>query len=215
MVEQSALEQIQQQVGAKRSRGDVPATTMEVDLAATQAHAQWWARGLKPKLEVNPSAAAEGVGGAISAWVADECNRVLGQELPQEEEEMQADLAHEGKRRELEDWGKFDVFSPLSACKVQKRLVQTRWVLTWEVAEGKKCVKARLVAKGFQDPDLQEGLVETSGCVCLRPSHLRAISLSANQKWQLWSLDVKNAFLQADGFGRDVFLHAPAAWGPP
>ena len=82
------------------------------------------------------------------------------------------------------------------------------------MAYGKKCVKARLVAKGFQDPDLKEGLVDTSGCVSLRSSHLQLVSLSAIRKWELWSLDIKNAFLQADGFDRDVFLHAPAEWGP-
>ena len=83
------------------------------------------------------------------------------------------------------------------------------------MVDGKTCVKARLVAKGAQDPDLQERLMDTSGCVSLRSSHLRVISLSAIQKWELWSLGIKNAFSQADGFGRDVFLHAPNAWGPP
>ena len=52
------------------------------------------------------------------------------------------------------------------------------------------------MAKGFQDPDLQEGLVDTSGCVALRSSHLQVISLSALKKWRLWSLDIKNAFLR-------------------
>ena len=75
--------------------------------------------------------------------------------------------------------------------------------------DGVKSVKARLAAKGFQDPDLKEGLVETSGCVSLRSPHLRAISLSALKKWRLWSLDIKHAFLQADAFQRVVFLHAP------
>ena len=46
--------------------------------------------------------AVEGVDGAISAWAADECNRVLGQELSQQEEEMHAGLVQEGKRRKLE-----------------------------------------------------------------------------------------------------------------
>ena len=50
---------------------------------------------------------------------------------------------------------------------MQKQLVDTRWVLTWKMAEGKKCVKARLVAKGFQDPDLEDRLVKASGCVSL------------------------------------------------
>ena len=77
------------------------------------------------------------------------------------------------------------------------------------MAEGEKCVKARLAAKGFQDPDLKDGLVETSGCVSLRSSRLQVISLSAIRKWKLWSLDIKNACSQADGFERDVFLRAP------
>ena len=44
---------------------------------------------------------SEPIHGAISAWVAGECNRTLGQELSREEEEVHADLANEGKRREL------------------------------------------------------------------------------------------------------------------
>ena len=83
--ESSAAEPTQKQVEGKRPREDVPAITMEVDLAAAQAHAQWWSPDLKSKMEASPSDAVEGVDGAISAWVADECNRVLGQELPQEE----------------------------------------------------------------------------------------------------------------------------------
>ena len=109
---------------------------------------------------------------------------------------------------------RFDVFSSVNACKVQKQLFQARLVLTWGTVEGKKCVKARLAAKGFQGPDLQDGLVETSKCVSFRPSHLQVIPLSAIRKWKLCSLDIKNAFLQADGFERDVFLHAPPAWAP-
>ena len=89
--------------------------------------------------------------------------------------------------------GKFDVFSLNSACRAQKQIVQTRWVST---SEGQKFAEARLVAKGFQDPDLAEGLVETSGCVGLRSSHLQVVSLSAIRQWKLWSLDVKDAFLQ-------------------
>ena len=51
-------------------------------------------------MEASPSDAVEGVDGAISASVGDECNRVLGQKLSQEEEKVHAELAHEGKRRE-------------------------------------------------------------------------------------------------------------------
>ena len=75
---------------------------MEVDLAAAQAHAQWWSPDLKPKMEASPSDAVEGVNGAISAWAADECKRVLSQEISQEAAETHAELVQDGKRREVE-----------------------------------------------------------------------------------------------------------------
>ena len=215
IAEGSTTERTQQKVEGKRSRGDAPDTTMEVDPAVAPAHAQWWSPELKSKLEADPSAAVGGVDGAISARVADESNRILGQELTPEEEEMHANLATAIKPREMAARGEFDVSSPHEACKVHTQIVQTRWALTWEMVKGKKCVKARLVAKGSQDLDLMDGLVDTSGCVSLRSPHLEAVSLSAIRKWRPWSLDIKHAFSQADGFERDVFLHAPTEWGPP
>ena len=188
---------------------------MEVDLAVVQAHAQWWSPDLKSKMEAGPSDAVEGADGAISAWVADECNRVLGKELPQEEEKRQAALVHEGKRQELEAWEKFEVFLPLHECKVQKQMVDTRWVTTWKMVGCKTCAKVCMVATGLQDPGLKDGLVNTSGCFSLRSSHLPVISLSAIRNWKSWSLGIKNAFFQADGFERNVFLHAPSEWYPP
>ena len=119
------------------------------------------------------------MGGAISAWVADECNRIAGQKSTLEEEAARADSEEAGKLRELEAWRKIDVFPPDAACKVQKQIAQTRRVLTWEMAEGEKRVKAQLVAKRSQNPDLKEGLADTSGCLSLRSSHLQVIPLSA------------------------------------
>ena len=78
------------------------------------------------------------------------------------------------------------------------------------MVDGIKSAKARLVAKAFQDPELQGGLVDTSGCV----SDLPAISLSARKKWKLWSLDIKHAFLKRDALRRNVFLRAPPEWEP-
>ena len=97
-----------------------PSLHEEVDLAAAQVRAQWWSPELKPQFEADPSAAVEGVNGAISASVADECNRILGQVLSQEEEETHADLVKAGKQLELAFWGKFDVFSPYNPCKAQR-----------------------------------------------------------------------------------------------
>ena len=125
-----------------------------------------------------------------------------------------SDEVSSAKQRELDAWAKFQVYSPVPEKKVNKSVVDTRWVLTWKDIDGCRAVKARLVARGFQDPDLAEGLVDTSSCVALRSSHLQVISLSALKRWRLWSLDIKNAFLQADPFTRDVFLQAPDEWRP-
>ena len=113
---------------------------------------------------------------------------------------------HAAKNRELDAWRKFQVSPPVPQKSVTKEVVETRWVLTWKDLEGKRTVKARLVARGFQGPDLADGLVDTSSCVSLRSSHLQVISLSALKKWKLWSLDIKNAFLQADPLPREVLL---------
>ena len=76
--------------------------------------------------------------GAISAWVADDCSRVLGQELSQVEEELHAELVAAAKLTELADWKKFGVFEPRKQQNVSKQIAQTRRVLTWKVADGRK-----------------------------------------------------------------------------
>ena len=52
------------------------------------------------------------------------------------------------------------------------------------------------------------------GCVSLRSSRLQAIPPCTNKKWEFWNPDIKNAFSQADGFARDVFIQALVEWGP-
>ena len=93
--------------------------------------------------------------------------------------------------------------------KCVKDVVGTRLVLTGKVVDGVKTAEARLVALGYQDPDVKEGFIGTSGFASLRPSRLQVVSLAALRGWRLWGIDIKNAFLQADGFGRDVFMQSP------
>ena len=147
--------------------------------------------------------------GAASARVAGARNRALGRELLPDDEEAHADLAQEAGLRDPTAWKKFDVYAARNVCNVSKKIVQTRLVLTWKMVDAKESVQARLVAKGFQYPDPQRGIVDTTCCVGLRSSHLQVISLRAIEEWELWSLDIKNAFLQADGFTRGVFLQGP------
>ena len=134
----------------KRSRGEAQATTLVVDLAAAKEHAQWWSSHLKPQLTALNHQMVAGSDEAVSAWVADECNRILGQELTAEEEMACQELVHEGEMRELEARKKFKVFSSVGEGAISKKVIDSRWALTWKMADGAKKVKARLVAKGFQ-----------------------------------------------------------------
>ena len=77
---------------------------------------------------------------------------------------------------------------------------------------GEQDVEARLVAKGYRDPEMKNGLVEVAGRVSLRSPHLLALPSGALEKWEIWNLDIKNAFLHADGFQRGACLRGPAKW---
>ena len=111
--------------------------------------------------------AAGGVGAAISAWSAEECSRVSGQELPGEGEKLHGDLESTAREREVGDWKRVDVFQPVEASALSRSFGDTRLVLIWEMVDGKKNVKARLISKGYQDPDLRGSFVDASGCVSL------------------------------------------------
>ena len=106
------------------------------------------------------------------------------------------------------------LYEPRKGREVSKQVVRARWVLTPEMADGHKSVEAGLAAKGFQDPGPQAVTADASGRVSPRLSPLQASSLCAIKKWMLWSLDVKNAFLRADGFTRDALLQAPIECEP-
>ena len=180
--------------------------------------AQWRRPELGEKIEtytrLGPGASVFVGGGraVLSAWAAEECNRILGQELTEGGKRTFSDLVKTPKARELEAWEHFRVFSLVQLDTQQIDRVDTRRVLTWNQVDGVKNVNARLAAKGFQDPDLRMGNVDIAGSMSRRSSHLQVISLGAPKEWPLWSLDIKNASLQADGSDRDVLLRAPCEW---
>ena len=105
-----ALEGVETLVGSqgrqdRRFRGDALRVASVADLQVVKEHAQWRNPELKPQVDATQSSVVEGVDGAVSAWVAEECNRVLSRESSSGEEDMYADPA-------LDAWGKFEVFGP-------------------------------------------------------------------------------------------------------
>ena len=83
---------------------------------------------------------------------------------------------------ELDEWTQFKVYSPVQMGTRNGDVVDTRWVLTREEADGKKTVKARLVAKGYKGPELRDGNVDIAGCVSRRSSHSQLISLGGPEE---------------------------------
>ena len=83
-----------------------------------------------------------------SGWVAEECYRVLGQELSEEAGKVHVKLARDAKTKELDAGKQFKVPNSLQAGSISDSVVSTRWALTWRMADGKNSVKARVVAKG-------------------------------------------------------------------
>ena len=79
LVESNVVEDSLQCEAGKRSRGDAQVTTLAVDLAVVNEHAQWWSSDLKPRFSLRTNQLAAGSDEAVSAWIADECNRILGQ----------------------------------------------------------------------------------------------------------------------------------------
>ena len=120
-----------------------------------------------------------------------------------------ADPVDKAKARELEAREHFKVSPPKKSGAESEHQVGTRSELAWKEVGGEKTAKVRSVARRYQDRDLRMVNVDIAGRVSRRSSHLQATSLGASKKWPLWSLDIRNAFLEADGLGREVHLRGP------
>ena len=104
----------------------------------------------QPRMDSIESVFVDGMGEVAPAWASEERNRNLGQESTGEEEKLHRDLVRDAKERELSARKQFKVCSPIKGGALSKAIVDTRWVLTWEVVDGKKTGMARLAAKGCQ-----------------------------------------------------------------
>ena len=81
-------------------------------------------------------------------------------------------------RKKLDAWKQFRALEPSKECDISQDVVSDRWVPTWKMVDGKKCVKARLVAEAPRGPDVKDSSANAPGCVSLRSSRLHAISRS-------------------------------------
>ena len=110
----------------KRPKSEALEIELAADLEVVKVHAPCRNPGPKPQVKAHHASAAAGADGAVSAWVADGCDSVLGQESLPGEKERHAELVRAEKLKELDSWKKFDAFEPRRQANVSKHFAQTR-----------------------------------------------------------------------------------------
>ena len=86
-----------------------------------------------------------------------------------------------------------------------RRIIGSRWVLSWKKTDEGTQAKARLVMLGYQDPDL--GDYTRSSPTLTRLGRHSVLQISAQYGWNIFSLDAKNAFLAGDLSSRSKALY--------
>ena len=99
---------------------------LAVGVEVVKGHAQWRNPDVRSQGAAHQFPVLGDVGGAVSAWVADEVHRVLGWELSPDEKARHAELAQATKTTELDAWEKFEVCEPRKNDGVSKQILQSR-----------------------------------------------------------------------------------------
>eukprot|EP00971_Amphidinium_carterae_P344827 6485445-Amphidinium_carterae.1 len=115
------------------------------------------------------------------------------------------------KRQELDQWVNNSVFR---VCKKsglsQHQIMSMRCVLTLKRVDGSSDQvkpKARLVIRGYTDPDLITMRAEAP--TLSRTGRLLLFQLAASRNWNIYSGDVKTAYLQGSLDSRDCYCSPP------
>ena len=132
---------------------------------------------------------------------------VVEKYLDPEEKEM----FRVAKKAEWSQWIGNEVVDLLSRKGIDpRRVISSRWVLTWKRIEdtpnSPKKAKARLVIRGFRDPDL--GQFTTASPTLSRQGRHAILTVAAQSMWRVFTLDAKTAFLAGDKSARTKPIYA-------
>ena len=86
-----------------------------------------------------------------------------------------------------------------------QRTIESMWILTEKVIDGKKAVKARLVAMGNQE----KADVQSDSPTGTKDALFLVFAIGSMNTWRPKTTDVKNAFLQGQKINRTVYLKPP------
>ena len=110
----------------------------------------------------------------------------------------------EAKNKEFASWDEFAVYEEVP--DEGQTWLDTHWVLTEKLVEGKTIVKARLTIRGDQEET--ENIRSDSPTV--RKGNIKIFAAVASKEgWEICSSDVTCAFLQGAKIDRDVFVRPP------
>ena len=108
------------------------------------------------------------------------------------------------KDQELENLKKFETFTEVR--EAGQESISSRWVIQEKSVGEKRIVKARLVCRGFEDPG---DVVNKESPTVDKTSVRLFMAVSAMNKWEPRSFDIKSAFLQSNTLDREVFVKPP------
>ena len=121
------------------------------------------------------------------------------------------DEVKDAMKLELDQFDYYKSFDLVRSEPHQQKL-RTCWVVTRKTTEGGQVkVKARLVIMGNHEKQSDD--LENDSPTCERDTLKLLFSVAASKKWDLHTTDFKNAFLQGDELGRDVFVIPPPEAG--
>ena len=127
-------------------------------------------------------------------------NEVLMASTKDNDLEKKVEIA---KEMELESWRNFNVYKEVK--NEGQKAVSVRWVITEKDGLNAKRMKARLVARGFEEKEEIKSDSPTVSKEVLRTF----ITICSSMGWSANSIDIKAAFLQSEGIGREVYLIPP------
>ena len=115
----------------------------------------------------------------------------------------------EAKEKELDNLKTYETFEEVDIANIPHDVetIGSRWVVTRkEKFDGQKQnVKARLVCRGFQESNKPQ----SDSPAALKESLKLCLAVAANQGFELASVDIRAAFLQAKTLDRKVFVQPP------
>ena len=106
------------------------------------------------------------------------------------------------RERELQSWRENNVYE-IVPCRNQQ-CISVRWVYSMKATKNGLQAKARLVARGFEEDCLSK--FEKESPTCYKDTFCAVLSLAAQNKWNLQTIDIKTAFLQGETINRNVYI---------